>query len=122
MSEPLLSKQTAARAAVATLFEQSPPVLVEVRFPGVATSPDWYLLNEEDDFDVLLERLGPQAELHVSSVWDLKNAKGRSDSPNSNVRPLRRRIRITPPPAPPSRNRHPSPSRSAGIPLFLMLP
>ena len=76
MSEPRPSTQTATRAAVARLFEQSPPVLVEVRFPGAATSPDWYLLNEEDDFDGLFERLGPQAELHVSSVWDLKNAKG----------------------------------------------
>ncbi len=26
--------------------------------------------------DKLLDRLGPGAELHVSSVWDLKNVKG----------------------------------------------
>ena len=76
MSEPVVSKQTASRAAAAALFEQSPPVLVEVRFPGLSTSPDWYLIHDEDELDAIVERLGPQAELHLSSVWDLKNVKG----------------------------------------------
>jgi hypothetical protein len=51
-------------------------VLVEVRFPNCATSPDWYLCEEEEELQRLLERLAPGAELHVSSVWDLKNTKG----------------------------------------------
>jgi hypothetical protein len=42
----------------------------------MATSPDWYLCQDEDELDALIERLGPQAELHLSSVWDLKNVRG----------------------------------------------
>ena len=63
-------------AAISDLFENSPPVLVEVRFPRAATSPDWHLFEEEEQLDQLLQRLGPGAELHVSSVWDVRNAKG----------------------------------------------
>jgi hypothetical protein len=76
MSEPRLSDQTQARTAAARLFDQTPPVLVEVRFPHMATSPDWYLLDDEDELDALLARLGPTAELYLSSVWDLKNPAG----------------------------------------------
>ena len=64
------------RAAIAALFANRPPVLVEVRFPGAATSPDWHLYQDEDDLQRLLESLGSGAELHISSVWDLKNSKG----------------------------------------------
>jgi hypothetical protein len=63
-------------AAVAALLANRPPVLVEVRFPHVGTSPDWYLCDEDDELDRILERLGPGAEVHVSSVWDLKNLQG----------------------------------------------
>ena len=59
-----------------TLFEHARPVLVEVRFPGAATSPDWYLLEDEDELDALLERLGPSVELYLNSVWDLENSRG----------------------------------------------
>lgn len=64
------------RADAAKLFRQLPPVLVEVRFPNMGTSPDWHLLDDEDDLDALLDRVGPNAELHLSSVWDLKNSNG----------------------------------------------
>jgi hypothetical protein len=70
------SSTTTDRSEVTALFEQSPPVLVEVRFPNAATSPDWYLFEGEENLDALLERLGPQAELYLSSVWDLKNQRG----------------------------------------------
>lgn len=76
MSEVILSQTTDAKRAIAILFEKIPPVLVEVRFPGAATSPDWYLCEEEEQFEQILERLSPGVELHVSSVWDLKNLKG----------------------------------------------
>jgi hypothetical protein len=75
MNAILLSEPARAKPALAALFRKS-PILVEVRFPGMATSPDWYLCDEETAFDAILERLGPGAELHVSSVWDLKNASG----------------------------------------------
>lgn len=58
------------------LFRQGGPVLVEVRFPGAATSPDWYLCEEADDFDAVLDKLGPGAELYLSRVWDLTNRQG----------------------------------------------
>jgi hypothetical protein len=76
MSESRLSEGTEARAAAAQLFDRAPPVLVEVRFPNMATSPDWYLLDDEEELEALLERLTPQAELHLNSVWDLKNPNG----------------------------------------------
>ena len=75
MSESRLKERTEARAAVAALFARTPPLLVEVRFPGMATSSDWHLLEDEEELDALLERLGPGAELHLSSVWDLRNVK-----------------------------------------------
>jgi hypothetical protein len=70
------SGSTESRAAVAQLFAQSPPILVEVRFPSAATPPNWYLLDDEEEMEKLLERLGPQADLYLSSVWDLKNPNG----------------------------------------------
>lgn len=76
MKRVLLAKSTEAKAAVASLFEYSPPVLVEVRFPNSATSPDWYLFDEDEQLEELLDRLGAGAELRLSSVWDLRNLKG----------------------------------------------
>jgi hypothetical protein len=76
MSKVLLSESTEAKRAVALLFEKAPPVLVEVRFSAAGTSPDWYLCEEEEQLEQILERLSPGVELHVSSVWDLKNVKG----------------------------------------------
>ncbi len=64
------------KAAISALFEIAPPVLVEVRFPNCATSPDWHLCEDEEELERIVERLGAGAEIHVSSVWDLKNVKG----------------------------------------------
>jgi hypothetical protein len=76
MSQVLSATTVEARSAIAKLFANAPPVLVEVRFPNMATSPDWHLLEDEEQLKQLLERLGPGVELHLSSVWDLKNPKG----------------------------------------------
>jgi len=65
-----------AKDAIVQLIQQKPPILVEIRFPKSGTSPDWRLCEDEDQLDQVLERLGPGAELHISSVWDLKNVKG----------------------------------------------
>ena len=58
------------------MFEEKPPVLVEVRFPKMGTSSDWFLCEDTAALDAILDRLGPGAEVHLSSVWDLKNAAG----------------------------------------------
>jgi hypothetical protein len=76
MSKTLLAESTEAREAVSKLFEHAPPVLVEVRFPGGAASPDWYLCQDEEHLEQILQGLGTGAELHLSSVWDLRNSKG----------------------------------------------
>jgi hypothetical protein len=76
MSRMLLSASTEAKAAIAKLFNEAAPILVEVRFPNSGTSSDWHLLHDDDQLEQLLERLGAGVELHVSSVWDLRNAKG----------------------------------------------
>jgi len=60
-----------ARSAISDLFDSNAPVLIEVYFPGCATSPDWYLCKEEEEFDAILTRLGAGAELHLVSVWKL---------------------------------------------------
>ena len=75
MSRILPSVGTEAKVVVSALFENKPPVLVEVRFPSAATSPEWYLFDEEEQLEQLVERLGPGVELHVRSVWDLKHVK-----------------------------------------------
>jgi hypothetical protein len=76
MSKVLSSASSEGRAAVCALFENAPPVLVEVRFPNCATSPDWYLCEKEEQLEQILKDLAPGAELHLSSVWDLRNVKG----------------------------------------------
>ena len=76
MNQVSSSALAEAKDAIAQLIQQKPPILVEIRFPNAATAPDWRLCEDEDQLDQVLERLGPGAELHISSVWDLKNVKG----------------------------------------------
>ena len=76
MSQVLSSENTEAKSAISALFADAPPVLVEVRFPSAGTSPDWYLCEEAEQLEQLLERLGPGVELHLNSVWALKPLKG----------------------------------------------
>ena len=76
MGHPLPSTSDETRNAVTRLLATSPPILVEVRFPNAATSPDWHLCEDEEQFDHILDSVGPGSELHISSVWDLKNPKG----------------------------------------------
>jgi hypothetical protein len=61
------------RAAVLSLFDEKGPVLVEIRFPRMATAPDWFLCESAGDFDPIWDRLGAGVEVHLHSVWDLKN-------------------------------------------------
>lgn len=76
MSTSLGSDRDAVLAVVGKLFDEKPPVLVEVRFPKMGTSSDWYLCENTCGLDAILERLGPGVEVHLSSVWDLKNPSG----------------------------------------------
>lgn len=76
MSTSSVPDTDAPRSTIAALFADKPPVLVEVRFPGSATSPDWYLCEEAVELDAILERLGCGSEVHLNSVWDLKNPSG----------------------------------------------
>ena len=76
MSTSFLPDTDPARPAVAALFAEKPPVLVEVRFPNMGTPPDWFLCDGADDLQPILARLGVGAEVHLHSVWDLKNVSG----------------------------------------------
>jgi hypothetical protein len=67
-----VSDAVQSRSEIAALF-RSAPVLVEVRFPHMATSPDWYLCEEEEELASILGRLGSGAELRLISVWNLKS-------------------------------------------------
>ena len=64
------------RTTAEWLFAEKPPVLVEVRFPKLGTSPDWFLCGEADELEPILGRLAVGAEVHLHSVWDLKNPVG----------------------------------------------
>jgi hypothetical protein len=76
MARLMSAASARGHAAVHNLFEAGGPVLIEVRFPGAVFSSDWYLCETEDEFDALLERIGADAILHVSRVWDLSNRAG----------------------------------------------
>jgi hypothetical protein len=76
VSTSFLPDTDAVRTAITALFTDKPPVLVEVRFPNMGTSSDWFLCEDATDLEPILERLGPGAEVHLSSVWDLKNPAG----------------------------------------------
>jgi hypothetical protein len=76
MSTSFLSDPSAVRTAVGKLFAEKPPALVEVRFPKMGTASDWFLCEDAAALDAILDRLGPGAEVHLSSVWDLKNPAG----------------------------------------------
>lgn len=74
MSTSFMPDTKAVKTAIEKLFDEKPPVLVEARFPNMGTSPDWYLCEDAAALDAILERLGPGAEIHLSSVWDLQNS------------------------------------------------
>ena len=76
MSTSLLSAPNTVLTAVRKLFDEEPPVLVEVRFPKMGTSSDWFLCETVVALDAILDRLGPGVEVHLSSVWHLKDPSG----------------------------------------------
>jgi hypothetical protein len=76
MSDTTTELPAAIREQVAALFRDRAPVLVEVRFPRMGTSSDWYLFESNDELDELRRRLGPGVELHLASVWDVQTQRG----------------------------------------------
>src|SRR5712691_2084172 len=76
MRTSFLSDPSTVQTAVGKLFEEKPPVLVEVRFPKMGASPDWFLCVDAAALDAILDRLGLDTEVYLSSVWDLKNPAG----------------------------------------------
>jgi len=63
------------RANVDSLFDSKSPILLEVRFPRMATSSDWYLCNSPSDFEAIWEKLGAGVEVQFRSVWDLQDTE-----------------------------------------------
>lgn len=61
------------RAAIARLVDDKAPILIEVRFPRMGTSPDWYLADSVSFIESIWERVAPGVEIHLHSVWDLKD-------------------------------------------------
>jgi hypothetical protein len=76
MSKLVSAASARGHSRVHTLFEAGGPVLVEVRYPGAVLSSDWHLCEAEEEFDDLLDRIEPEAILHVSRVWDLTTRGG----------------------------------------------
>ena len=76
MSTSFVSDANTVLTAVGKMFDEKPPVLVEVRFPKMGTASDWFLCENAAALDAILDRLGPGVEVHLGSVWDLKNPVG----------------------------------------------
>jgi hypothetical protein len=70
MNDPIDVKSERGRQRLVSL-RQNLPVLVQVRFPRMGTSPDWDLCRTEEELDSLLERVGPHCEFAIVSVDDL---------------------------------------------------
>ena len=76
MSTSFVSDTNTVLTAIGKLFDVKPPILVEVRFPKMGTASDWFLCENAAALDAILDRLGPGVEVHLGSVWDLKNPTG----------------------------------------------
>ena len=76
MSRTITQLPDAVREQVSVLFRDRAPVLVEVRFPKMGTSSDWYLFETEQELDNLRRRLSPGVELHLASTWDVDMRRG----------------------------------------------
>lgn len=73
MSISITTLTETQRSELGRLFDEKSPILVEVRFPRMGTSPDWYLCDSLTDFDPIWDRLGSGVAVHLHRVWDLKN-------------------------------------------------
>ena len=76
MSKLMTAVSTKGHETVHGLFAAGGPVLIEVRIPGGIYTSDWHLCDSEYEFDELLEKIRPEAVLHVNRVWDLSNRAG----------------------------------------------
>jgi hypothetical protein len=77
MSDTITELPAGVREQVSALFRDRAPVLVEVRFPRMGTSSDWYLFETEEDLERLWRRLGAGVELHLASAWDVEMRRGK---------------------------------------------
>lgn len=77
MMDKTLDRVTGTREEALELLESRGPLLVEVRFPRMGTSSDWFLLDSEEEFDALWQRLARGVELHLTSVWDVEARRGK---------------------------------------------
>lgn len=76
MSISIVSDAASTQMEIRRLFDEKPPVLAEVRFPKMGTASDWYLCEDAAAVEAILGRLSSGAEIHLSSVWDLKLTSG----------------------------------------------
>jgi hypothetical protein len=85
MGTSFLPDPSAICTAVGKLFDEKPPALAEVRFPKMGASSDWFLCEDAAALDAIIDRLGRGAEVHLNSVWDLKNSAGAVVIPKSKL-------------------------------------
>jgi len=64
-----------AKSAIVALFAKAPPVLAEVRYPKMATSPDWHLCEDDEELDCAARADWTGVEYIFIGVWDLVNRK-----------------------------------------------
>jgi len=57
MSKFLQLGSVEANSAISALFNNIPPVLVEVRFPRMGTSSDWYLCDDPEELVEVVDKL-----------------------------------------------------------------
>ena len=72
MSKFLELVSVEANDAISVLFNGSPHVLVEVRFPGSGASSDWYLCDDPQELVETADKLGAGVELHYQNSTSVK--------------------------------------------------
>jgi hypothetical protein len=62
--------------AVALVFGEYRQVLVELNFPGIPISPDYHLLDNEDDLMALLAEQKPPLEVRLIPATEIGRTDG----------------------------------------------
>ena len=69
MGTSLLADANTVLTVVGKLFEEKPPVLVEVRFPKMGTASDWFLCENAAALEAILGGLGGPGWRSILAVF-----------------------------------------------------
>ena len=76
--KPLKVASPEGRKAISELFKRGGPALVLVYWPRCGTSSEWHLVEDEQAFQELIQKVG-QAHISVDRVDDLQKSPNALD-------------------------------------------